>query len=137
MNNQKQYMILLLKFFLIIHKTLILQGFRLLWNKRDHKMRTTWTHLMVSDTFYFIVDDTFFCPKGNKPYCPLTLYIIQTLRLRDLSGCFSVHICAFCSSYSSYFAFLCTSSKFFRAKMEPYILLKKYVITMNSHIKNT
>ena len=32
--------------------------------------------------------------------------IIQTLGRRDLSGCFSVHICAFHSSYSSYFAFL-------------------------------
>ena len=43
----------------------------------------------------------------------------QTLGRRDLSGCFPVHICAFYSSYSSYFAFLCTSSKIFRAKMEP------------------
>ena len=33
--------------------------------------------------------------------------------------------------------FLCTSSKIFRAKMEPNILLKIYVIIMNSHIKNT
>ena len=74
MNNQKQYMLLLLKFFLIIHKTLILQGFRLLWNKnkRDRKMRNALTHLMVSDTFYFIVDDIVFCPKDDKPYCPLT-----------------------------------------------------------------
>ena len=44
--------------------------------------------------------------------------VIQTLGRRDLSGCFLVHICAFYSSYSSYFAFLCTSSKIFRAKME-------------------
>lgn len=29
-------------------------------------MRNTWTHLMVSDTFYFIVDDTVFCPKDDK-----------------------------------------------------------------------
>ena len=48
------------------------------------------------------------------------LLLIQTLRRRDLSGCFLVHICAFYSSYSSYFAFLCTSSKIFRAKTEPY-----------------
>ena len=60
-----------------------------------------------------------------------------SLGRRDLSGCFLVHICVFYSSYSSHFAFLCTSSKFFRAKMEPDILLKIYVITMNSHIKNT
>ena len=60
-----------------------------------------------------------------------------SLGRRDLSGCFLVHICVFYSSYSSHFAFLCTSSKFFRAKMEPDIFLKIYVITMNSHIKNT
>ena len=60
-----------------------------------------------------------------------------SLGRRDLSGRFLVHICAFYSSYSSHFAFLCTSSKFFRAKMELDILLKIYVITMNSHIKNT
>ena len=34
---------------------------------------------MVSDTFYFIVDDTVFCPKDDKPYCPLTFAIIRTL----------------------------------------------------------
>ena len=50
------------------------------------------------------------------------LFCVQTLGRRDLSGCFLVHICAFYSSYSSYFAFLCTSSKIFRAKMEPNIL---------------
>jgi len=50
-------------------------------------------------------------------------WIIQTLGRRDLSGCFLVHICVFYSSYSSYFAFLCTSPKIFRAKMEPNILL--------------
>ena len=33
---------------------------------------------MVSDTFYFIVDDTVFYPKGDKPYCPLTVVSIQT-----------------------------------------------------------
>ena len=47
------------------------------------------------------------------------IFIIQTLGRRDLSGCFLVHICVFYSSYSSYFAFLYTSSKIFRAKMEP------------------
>ena len=47
------------------------------------------------------------------------LFTIQTLGQRDLSDCFLVHICAFNSSYSSYFAFLCISSKIFRAKMEP------------------
>lgn len=77
---------------------------------------------MVSDTFYFIVDDIVFCPKDDKPYCPLTQSVIQTLGRRDLSGCFLVHICVFYSSYSSYFAFLCTSPKIFRAKMEPNIL---------------
>ena len=35
------------------------------------------------------------------------------------------------------FLIFCTSSKIFRAKMEPNILLKIYVIIMNSHIKNT
>lgn len=40
-------------------------------------MRNTWTHLMVSDTFYFIVDDIVFCPKDDKPYCPLTQSVIQ------------------------------------------------------------
>lgn len=56
---------------------------------------------------------------------------------RDLSGCFLVRICVFYSLYSSYFVFLCTSSKIFRAKIKPNILLKIYVIIMNSHIKNT
>ena len=41
-------------------------------------MRNTLTHLMVSDTFYFIVDDTVFYPKYDKPYCPLTMASIQT-----------------------------------------------------------
>ena len=58
-------------------------------------------------------------------------------RQRDLSGCFLVRICVFYSLYSSYFVFLCTSSKIFRGKIEPNILLKIYVIIMNSHIKNT
>ena len=47
------------------------------------------------------------------------LKIIQTLGQNDLSGCFLVHICSFHSSYSSYFSPLCTSSRIFRAKMEP------------------
>ena len=79
---------------------------------------------MVSDTFYFIVDDIVFCPKDDKPYCPLTQSVIQTLGRNDLSGCFLVHICAFYSSYSSYFAFLCTSPQIFRAKIEPGIRIK-------------
>ena len=56
------------------YKTLILQGFRLLRNKikRDRKMRNTWTHLMVSDLFYLVFDDTVFCLLDDKPYCPLT-----------------------------------------------------------------
>ncbi len=33
---------------------------------------------MVSDTFYFIVDDIVFGPKDDKPYCPLTFLLIQT-----------------------------------------------------------
>ena len=45
--------------------------------------------------------------------------VIQTLGLKDLSGCFLVHICVFYSSYSSHFAFLHTSAKIFRAKIEP------------------
>ena len=40
-------------------------------------MRNTWTHLMVSDTFYFIVDDIVFCPKDDKPYCPLTCTLLK------------------------------------------------------------
>ena len=67
----------------------------------------------------------------------LSPFPTQTLGQNDLSGCFLVHICVFYSSYSSYFAFLCTSPKIFRAKMEPNILLKIYVTIMNSHIKNT
>lgn len=47
------------------------------------------------------------------------VFISQTLGLRDLFGCFSVHICEFYSLYSSYFTFLCTSPKIFRAKIEP------------------
>ena len=69
--------------------------------------------------------------------CFYSSELTLSLGRRDLSGCFLVHICVFYSSYSSHFAFLCTSSKFFRAKMEPDILLKIYVITMNSHVKNT
>ena len=40
-------------------------------------MRNTLTHLMVSDTFYFIVDDIVFCPKDDKPYCPLTFTLFK------------------------------------------------------------
>ena len=64
------------------------------------------------------------------------VFTIQTLGLRDLSGCFQVHICVFYSSYSSYFAFLCTSSQIFRAKMEPIIIQQIYDVIMHSHIKN-
>ena len=32
---------------------------------------------MVSDTFYFIVDDIVFCPKDDKPYCPLTYGLFE------------------------------------------------------------
>ena len=69
--------------------------------------------------------------------CFYSSELTLSLGRRDLSGRFLVHICVFYSSYSSHFAFLCTSSKFFRAKTEPDILLKIYVITINSHIKNT
>ena len=41
---------------------------------------------MVSDTFYFIVDDTVFCPKDDKPYCPLTPFTTQTRRVWFDSG---------------------------------------------------
>ncbi len=34
---------------------------------------------MVSDTFYFIVDDIVFCPKDDKPYCPLTYGLFKLL----------------------------------------------------------
>ena len=62
--------------------------------------------------------------------------IIQTLGQRDLSGCFVVHICAFYSSYLSYFAFLCTSSKIFRAKMEPkHCIYWKILSYKNSNYK--
>lgn len=52
--------------------------------------------------------------------------IIQTLGLRDLSGCFSVHLCMYYSSYSSYFAFLHTSFKIFRAILEPKLFIIQY-----------
>lgn len=55
-------------------------------------MRKTWTHLMVSDTFYFIVDDTVFYPKGDKPYCPLTVVSIQTRKVWFDVGYFNVVI---------------------------------------------
>ena len=41
---------------------------------------------------------------------------IQTLGLRNLSGCFSVHICVFYSSYSSHFAFCIPRPKFLEPK---------------------
>ena len=50
---------------------------------------------------------------------PRLVSLIQTLGRSDLSCCFLAHICVFYSSYSSHFAFLYTSSKIFRAKMEP------------------
>ena len=50
-------------------------------------MRNTLTHLMVSDTFYFIVDDTVFYPKYDKPYCPLTMASIQTLNCKVVLWC--------------------------------------------------
>ena len=87
-------------------------------------MRKTWTHLMVSDLFYLVFDDTVFCLLDDKPYCPVIMATIQTLGRNDLSGCFLVHICAFYSSYSSNFAFLFTSAKIFRAKIEPGIRIK-------------
>jgi len=59
------------------------------------------------------------CSTKSLDFIDIAPYIIQPLGRRDLSGCFLVHICAFCSSYSSYFAFLCTSTKIFRAKMGP------------------
>ena len=36
---------------------------------------------MVSDTFYFIVDDTVFCPNDDNPYCPLTPFTTQTRKV--------------------------------------------------------
>ena len=45
----------------------------------------------------------------------------------DLSGCFLVHICAFYSSYSSYFAFLYTSSNIFRAILEPSLIFQDLI----------
>ena len=73
----------------------------------------------ISRVIILLSNRTFFALK-----CPVykgfqKIFIIQTLGRRDLSGCFLVHICACYFSYSSYFAFLCTSSKIFRAKMEP------------------
>ncbi len=70
------------------YKTLILQGFRLLRNKikRDRKMRNTWTHLMVSDLFYLVFDDTVFCLLDDKPYCPLTSPLFKLLFVKLLCG---------------------------------------------------
>ena len=47
---------------------------------------------MVSDTFYFIVDDIVFCPKDDKPYCPLTQSVIQTRKVWFDVGYFNVVI---------------------------------------------
>ena len=111
--------------FLFVRAYHLLRAFFPIPEKKSVKMsgtqknkRQIGTNLCINSCFYF---------------AELTL----SLRRRDLSGRFLVHICVFYSSYSSHFAFLCTSSKFFRAKMEPDIFLKIYVITMNSHIKNT
>ena len=62
-----------------------------------------------------------FAKNEDKSFALGIVALIQTLGRRDLSGCFLVHICAFYSSYSSYFVFLCAPSKIFRAKMEPII----------------
>ena len=66
-------------------------------------MRKTWTHLMVSDTFYFIVDDTVFYPKGDKPYCPLTLFTIQTPRRGTYYPCEGLISRAFNGYYSAFY----------------------------------
>ena len=66
-------------------------------------MRNTWTHLMVSDTFYFIVDDIFFCPKDDKPYCPLTQSVIQTPRRETYYPCESLISRAFNGDYSAFY----------------------------------
>lgn len=47
---------------------------------------------MVSDIFYFIVDNTVFCPKDDKPYCPLTVFIILTRKVWFDVGYFNVVI---------------------------------------------
>ena len=67
--------------------------------------------------------------KTSKIFFAALLFTIQTLGLKDLSGCFLVHFCVFYSSYSSYFAFLFTSSKIFRAKMEPVLYTPHIRIT--------
>ena len=87
-------------------------------------MKTIKAHTSIKTNF---VPQSYPTPSKKVPTKPInTSFVgihlfIQTLGRRDLSGCFLVHICAFYSSYSSYFAFLCTSSKIFRAKMEPII----------------
>ena len=74
--------------------------------------------ILYSNLFFMFSQDDTFALKLDKSLCPVINCSTQTLGRRDLSGCFLVHICAFYSSYSSYFAFLCTSPKIFRAKME-------------------
>ena len=77
-----------------------------------------------------------FACSPHKYWFLVIVWITQTLGRRDLSGCFVVHICAFYSSYSSYFAFLCTSSKIFRAKMEPkHCIYWKILSYKNSNYK--
>lgn len=39
-------------------------------------MRNIWTHLMVSATFYLVVDDILLCPFKDKVYCPLTIGLL-------------------------------------------------------------
>ena len=72
--------------------------------------------------------------NSHKYWLCQIVWIIRTLGQRDLSGCFLVHICVFYSSYSSYFAFLCTSSKIFRAKMEPAKFIINYSLIVIENI---
>ena len=65
--------------------------------------------------------------KAHKYKLCEDMFSIQTLGRRDLSGCFLVHICAFYSSYSSYFAFLYTSSNIFRAILEPSLIFQDLI----------
>ena len=75
--------------------------------------------ILYSNLFFMFSQDDTFALKLDKSLCPVINCSTQTLGRRDLSGCFSVHICVFHSSYSSYFAILCASSKIIRAIMEP------------------
>ena len=58
---------------------------------------------MVSDTFYFIVDDTVFYPKYDKPYCPLTMASTQTRRVWFDLGYFNMVIYTILYCYSTPF----------------------------------